>query len=301
MKLLLTFIQQYIKLLSIFNVRYCADLALKLFMRTKKKKVSLNEAAFYDTAHKFVATYFKGEIRCYEMGDPNGDLIFLVHGWESNAGSLAGIAHDFAHRGYHVILMDLPAHGKDKGSHTNLFECKEALKAVINRVRPANRFSLLSHSFGSMVSAFALSELPYEVDKLIFLTSPNKVDKIFNDFKSLLKLPEPVFSLLIDFVEGLFDERIEDLVVQERALMINKHSFDIIHDEFDRVVPLSDSLDIQINNPGSKLHVLEKTGHYRMLWNQNVREIIQNLFSSANKAWTLDRPKRLIEEEMSLV
>lgn len=270
MKLYLAFIRVYYGLLSMVNPQLTADKAFRLFQRTRKLKFRKREVAFYERAHHFMAPSPMGDILCYEVGDPSGKLIILVHGWESNAGSMAGIGDKLAQCGYHVVSMDLPAHGHDGGSHTNLFECKEALKAVINRMWPAEPFSVISHSFGSAVTAFALSETDHKVDQLIFLTSPNELSGIFEHFRDLIKLSPKPYQLIIDKVHQMFGEGIVNLTVQEKALEMNYKHLTMIHDVNDKVLPYVYSQRISNFLPRTELYTLENAGHYRMLWNDEV-------------------------------
>ena len=64
------------------------------------------------------------DLHCYEFGNPNENLVFLVHGWDSNAGSLSRFETELASNNYRIISFDLPAHTNTKETHTNLYICK---------------------------------------------------------------------------------------------------------------------------------------------------------------------------------
>jgi len=256
----------------------------------RKLKFKNREQSFYDKAHQFTAPSSIGDIFCYEVGDPTGKLVILVHGWESNAGSMAGIGEELAKQGYHVVSMDLPAHGHHQSTGTNLFECKEALKAVIRRIWPAEPFSIVSHSFGSAVTTFALSEINHPIDQLVYLTSPNELSAIFEHFRDLVKLPAKPYKLIIEKVNELFGEGIINLTVQEKAKEMNYQHLTMIHDINDKVLPYVNSQKISNYLPRTELYTLENAGHYRMLWNDEVYTRILKQFEPS-----IASPKKLVE------
>ena len=282
MKTQLALLRTWMRLLSLFGSRFAGDRAIRLFMKTRKKKESSMEKDFYAQAHHFTAQWEGRDIHCYETGYHFGPLVLLVHGWESNAGSMAGIGSILTERGYHVISMDLPAHGRDEASHTNLYECKEALKAVIRRIRPSEPFSVIAHSFGSMVSAFALSEMDQAIDKLIYLTAPNSVDKIFKDYSALLKLNGDIHAHMVDFVESLLGEGIMDSNVHMRTGSIEHKDLYLFHDPNDKVIAYHESEWIASHFDHARLFDIGRTGHYRMLWHHNLLSSLEEIFDQAS-------------------
>lgn len=123
-----------------------------------------------------------------------------MHGWDSNAGSMSKIADKLVEKERYVIAINLPGHAFSKKSATNLLECKEAFKALLNEVNPTESFSVISHSFGSGVTAYALSETNYKVNNLIFLTNPNRVEHIFEDFKKMILILGQFKKLLLNLI-----------------------------------------------------------------------------------------------------
>ena len=189
MNVQLNIVRLYFKLISLFSQKFAGAKAFKLFQKVRIKSIRKREEDFYTKANHFKVTFPKEDINCYELGAGNLDIVFLLHGWESNAGSLSKFAYQLAENNYRVISFDLPGHAKYNSNYTNLAECKNAFTNVIKFVKPKKPFSVLSHSFGSAVSAYTLSNLNYKINKLVFLTSPNSILEIFIDFKKLIGLP----------------------------------------------------------------------------------------------------------------
>ena len=210
MNIQLNIVRLYFKLISLFAPKFAGSKAFKLFQKVRIKSIRKREEDFYTKTNHFKVTSFKEDINCYELGAGNSDIVFLLHGWESNAGSLSKFAYQLAENNYRVISFDLPGHANYNLKYTNLAECKNAFINVIDFIKPNKPFSVLSHSFGSAVSAYTLSNLNYKIDKLVFLTSPNSILEIFTDFKKLIGLPNTAFSYLLEKADLLANEKIRE-------------------------------------------------------------------------------------------
>lgn len=73
-----------------------------------------------------------GKIDCYQIGDKNLPKVVLVHGWDSNIGSLTSIANALLKANKQVIGLNLPGHAFSKSNSTNLLECRQGLNAVLD-------------------------------------------------------------------------------------------------------------------------------------------------------------------------
>jgi esterase/lipase len=263
----------YFKTISLFAPKLAGAKAFKLFQKVRIKTIRKREEEFYINAKHFNIPFDKESLSCYELGENNPNLVFLLHGWESNAGSLSKIAYKLAENNYRVISFDLPGHAKYKSNYTNLAECKNAFTNVIDFVKPKKPFSILSHSFGSAVSTYTLSNLNYKIDKLVFLTSPNSILEIFTDFKKLIGLPSTAFSYLLEKADLLANEKIKNFYIDEKLKHFTFSKLLLIHDEYDKIIPVKSSVEIQSKNKQNTEFIKHKNiGHYKMLWNDKVLE-----------------------------
>ncbi len=268
MKLMM--IKTYFGLSSLLAPEKTGKKSFDLFQKVRKKSVREREQDFFNEARAFKVHCDKEPIDCFELGDPNGKLVFLVHGWDSNAGSMSKLAFKFAENRYRVITFNLPGHAFYKSSSTNLLECKKAFEAVIDFIQPKEVFSVVSHSFGSAVVANGLASGKYEVDKLVFLTNPNKVEDIFIEFKEIIGLKKKAYKSLVKHTTKILGAPINTLDVATNLDKINFDRLLMIHDKHDAVLPYQNSFDINSDIQNSQLISFEKIGHYKMLWNEEV-------------------------------
>lgn len=90
-------------------------------------------------------------------GDVDADLV-LVHGYGDYGGKWVANAAQFIQRGYRVIALDLPGHGRSSGLHVFVPSCNiltQAVASVVKDVYPPNRqVFVLGHSLGGECPPF---------------------------------------------------------------------------------------------------------------------------------------------------
>ncbi len=271
MKNILLFYKYYLNILSFVCPKCAGKSAINFFQKVRLKNTKRKEQEFYDKANKINIPHSEGVLDVYELGNPKGKLIFLLHGWDSNAGSLRKFIDALIENGtYRIITFDLPAHHKSKEKYTNIFVCKNAFISLLNYVKPQEPFSVISHSFGSAVTVFALSETNYNADKIVFLSANNVIEEVFRFFQRFIGFNETVYKNVKYYANNIIGEPLENLVVSDRLLKSSFNELLLIHDEYDKVIPFKDSVAIHKKIPNSKLIAFQKIGHYRMLWKNEV-------------------------------
>jgi pimeloyl-ACP methyl ester carboxylesterase len=257
-------------LTSFFAPERAAKRSFNIFQKVRRKEIRKREESFYSDVKHFKVASESEPIHCYEMGDNNGPLVFLVHGWDSNAGSMSMLASRFVDMGYRIIAFNLPGHAFYKSKSTNLLECKKAMEAVVDFIDPKKPFSVVSHSFGSAVTANALADSGREVNQLVFLTNPNKMEDIFLEFKKMIGITRRAYRFMIEHTSELLGGPINMLDVSSNLKRVNFNKLLMIHDMDDKVLPFSNSFEINSDHQNVQLISMKKVGHYRMLWNDEV-------------------------------
>ncbi len=270
MKIIIKIIKNYLNFLAFLSPKLASDRVFNLFQTVTLKKIKKREEEFYNITTEFTIPLEKEDLKCYQLGNNEDKLVFLVHGWNSNIGCLTLFAKELVKQNYKVIGFNLPGHGTHKKSKTNLVESKNAFLKLIEFTNPKQPIHIISHSFGSAVTSYVLPELKFKVDKVVFLTSNNKFLNIFNHFKKMFGFNDKVFSLFKSKVESYVNEKTEDMVVAKKIKQSNINELLLIHDKFDKIIPFKDSEEIHKSVKNSILIPFEKTGHYRMLWNEDV-------------------------------
>lgn len=277
MKTIESIIRAYFGLTSALFPELAGKQAFNLFVKTQPqtKRFRKREKSFYHKNPGFQISGAPEDSWIYEIGDPAGELVILIHGWHSNAGSLARIGQRLAETGKRVVSFDLPGHGRSGLKTSNLFECREALRNLIYTLDPKEPFSIVSHSWGSAVAANALHRSTYKVKNWIMLSTLNDLSESVKAFGKQIGLGTKAYRVVERFTDEILKERMSSLVMEEWLKEIDFGNLLIIHDRFDKVIPYSNSVEIQKAHPRVILQTLEKVGHYRMLNDPGVIELIE--------------------------
>ena len=267
---MLKLIKLYYQILSVISPKIASNSAFELFQKVRKKDIRKREEPFYDKASHYKVSYKKENLDCYEFGKEHKDVVILVHGWDSNAGSMFGFIDKLLDNKKRVIAFNLPGHAFYKEGKTNYLECKEAFELIVNGLHDYDRISFISHSFGSGIVAYGLSELNIKVDKLVLLTSPNFVVEIFKDFKKIIGLGDKAFELMVEKASGLLGEDVKKVSTEDKLQLVDFNKALLIHDKNDKVIPFANTISINNTLKNSSIESYENIGHYRMLWNDDV-------------------------------
>ena len=164
-------------------------------------------------------------------GEQGATPLLALHGWLDNAASFARLAPALAD-GHHVVAPDLTGHGQsDRRSADATYNVYDDLPQLHALVRQLgwDRFALLGHSRGAIISALYAACFGEQVSHLVLLdgVAPPPlgenafVEQLRNfviDRERLLSRPNRVFSTIADAVtvreeQGL-DRRSADLIAR---------------------------------------------------------------------------------------
>jgi pimeloyl-ACP methyl ester carboxylesterase len=103
-------------------------------------------------------------------GEPDRTPLLALHGWLDNAASFTVLAPLLEQ--YYVVALDLTGHGRSDwrsaDASYNIWDDLPELIAVVNELG-WERFCLMGHSRGAMISCLLASSLPERVDRLVLL------------------------------------------------------------------------------------------------------------------------------------
>jgi pimeloyl-ACP methyl ester carboxylesterase len=269
---MLKFYQLFLKFLSIISTSYAANIAFKLFCTPINKKLRDREIEVIKSAKAENIAFEDTYIKKYTWGN-GSKTVLLVHGWESNAGSLGAFVKLLNENDFKVIGFDCPAHGQSGGKQTTLFRNSDAALLICNQIGHID--IAITHSFGSVVLMNALlHNKEISLDKLIMITTPNELQKAFDDFYRLLKIGQKVKEKMEQKIEKLYHIKIKDMTASLLCNQIHlKHAM-IVHDRQDKVIPFHNAEIVAKNLKNCQLIPIENAGHYKILWDKRVVDLV---------------------------
>ena len=212
-------------------------------------------------------------IRSYEWGPESEKVALLVHGWEGQAGNFGAIVDILLSKGYHVIAFDGPSHGKSSRGPTSMFEYGDFISEVLQRCKPT---SIISHSFGTVATIWGLTKSPeVSIDQWFIVTTPANFKDRIDDTKDLLGVSDRTIMRLIELVEGTEGYSVDLLNMDEfGSKLVTVDKVIIIHSRSDKVIPIEDAKITHRAIKGSKMIELEDIGHYKILWSEELKELL---------------------------
>lgn len=133
------------------------------------------------------------------IGD--GDLVVLLHGWGQNIEMMQPLVRGLKNK--KVLIIDLPGFGKssEPKSIWSIEDYADFVNKIVNNLG-YNKCSIIGHSFGGKIGLVYASK--YDVDKLILLASPYKVEikKESLKLKVLKKVKKfPILNKAVEFAK----------------------------------------------------------------------------------------------------
>jgi len=281
---MLLIIRTFFKPLSALLPSVAAKLGFRLFCTTfEPRKKSTQHIAILDAAKvqfqsatQHSIPYSAGSVAAFEFHplDPSthNGTVWLVHGWQSHAYFMAKFVEPLQRHGYRVIAIDLPGHGRSSG---RTFHLPLAVNAMQAAVASLGKFdSIVSHSLGCSVVASTLagtiSDFPdLSASKLVFISSPNSMRKIFDDFASMVGLGKRSTAHLHHKVVQMTGKTTDDFEVARQLQQVSADLL-LIHSPDDKEVSFDEAKAISQANSHAVLHEMPGLGHRRIIASSEV-------------------------------
>ncbi len=283
---ILLFIRTVFGFASRIAPKLTARAAFRLFCTTfEPDKNSSQRKAILASARKLFAeaiqhdiSYSEGTVAAFEFNPANsvenlqGKTVWIVHGWQSHSMYMNKFVQPLLDEGFRVICIDLPGHGRSSGRTFHLPMAVPALHAVREKLGEFD--VILSHSLGGAVVATTLAgtipgcpALP--VSKLVMISPPDSMTKIFNDFASMVGLNKNANKALHNIVTRLTGKITDDFSTSVQLQGISTQLL-LIHAPGDKEVPYSESESIVRSNPSAVLKPMDGLGHRRIIASDDV-------------------------------
>ena len=259
---------QFIELLSPHLV---AELGYKKFNNPQSAKYRDFEKTMDDEAVKSTIEFKGKNIAIYTWGDGEKKAL-LIHGWEGRATNFGKLIPILVSKGYQVIGFDAPSHGRtDK--FKNSFATFEHLATFMLE---QNKYELLiTHSTGSSFGLWGLHKLNISIPKVFICTTPNTVESRFQLTMDQFGLGNKTMKHMMRIFQKDTGHNPDELVSSQFVQSIDFDQIIFISDEKDKVIPLEWTNTVHEAIPNSELKLLNGTGHFRMLWSEQLEALIE--------------------------
>ncbi|EIK94891.1 epoxide hydrolase [Pseudomonas sp. M47T1] len=164
------------------------------------------------------------ELAAHVFGPADGRPVIALHGWLDNANSFVRLAPRL--EGLRIVALDMAGHGlsqhRPMGSNYALYDYAHDVLQVAQQLG-WERFSLLGHSLGAIVSVVLAGSVPERIERLALIdavvppgsSAPSTAERFGQALQEQLALPSKRKSVYPDFERGV-EARMKGMVAVSR-------------------------------------------------------------------------------------
>lgn len=197
----------YINILSFVFPKKAFALAYQFFSEPRKGKLDPNKLPkILLKAERINLLHNEQSFQIY-LWKGNGDIILLVHGWESNTTRWKKLLKRLLKTEKTIIAIDAPAHGLSSGKEFNIPTYAEFINETVIKFNPK---IAIGHSIGGNALAYFQSHYNHSFEKMILIGAPSDFKVILNNFVKILGLNKKIHQALVDYTKTRFNISIDD-------------------------------------------------------------------------------------------
>ncbi|MFD4763048.1 alpha/beta fold hydrolase [Streptomyces sp. NPDC058439] len=210
----------------------------------------------------------------------SGPTVLLVHGLNTNLGSMVAIAEELLAQGYRVVLFDVPPHGEALGTTSDLAEIRSLLRALYDRLTGLH--AVVCHSMGGLWALTAW-HAGVAARAVVSISSPPTKMFLVEKFAELNALDDE----RVRDVAGEIERRSGKTVWDEYSTLAAVRAIDVpglvIHGTADDYVPPVHAGELHANWKNSTVELVEGADHFDIVESPAVRKIISAYLRSVEE------------------
>lgn len=209
-----------------------------------------------------------------------GPVVLAQHGWRGRPTQFGRVAAALVARGYRLIALDAPGHGRSPGRRATPRLLADSILAAAANFPEVH--AVVGHSLGGAGAAISL-ELGLAASRLVMIASPSRPSRFIVEYAERLGLPGRARRAL----EQWFDAHAGRPAAELDPLSL-RFAGDVevlvIHDRGDDVIPVGESQLLEPAWPGARFLYTSGLGHRDLLTDSAVVAAIVEFLSGRDPA-----------------
>jgi pimeloyl-ACP methyl ester carboxylesterase len=267
------FIRLPFQLVSRFSPRLAGDIGRRVFFHPARLAYSDAQRKALDGADRANLTVMGRMVAAYGWGE--GPVILLVHGWAGHAGQMIGLVEPLVARGFRVMAIDMPAHGRSGGGLSSLVHFANAILAARGQYGPIH--GVVTHSLGAAGLIRAVLD-GFSVERVVMMAPQSQFHDIWQAFRNGMGMNEAVWAEMVAISERWLGVPFAEVHPTFGAPKMTAPAF-VLHGLNDRVTPASEGRRLANLWPGARLETLE-AGHRSILTDERAIQRAAEFFQS---------------------
>ena len=199
----------------------------------------------------------------------HGPRILALHGWEGRASQFRGLGERLAARGYQLIAIDAPGHGRSAGAEANPIVFADALVEAASELGPLH--AVVGHSMGGAAALLAQSR-GLHVTRSVTIAAPAGLPDVLVRLSRGFGLPARAAQKFIAQMQRHAGEPVAGIDIATLGGGVHGATL-VIHDRGDTVIPFADGERIARTLQG-ELVATDGLGHRNVLREASVLDRI---------------------------
>ena len=249
----------FTKFIWLIAPAFTTQFIFRMFFSPKGFKTSESQKTMLQKAEVFHITLRDKMVKVWKWGE--GPAVVLAHGWGGRGIQLSEFISPLIDSGHSVIAYDNPAHGDSGGINTNYFEFVETIKAVYDSTDGVK--AVIAHSFGA-AAALNLDDAVKGNIKLVLISPIFYLEEEIYKYARMFGLYEAPYKKVIEELELKHGFNLSDVSPSTLSERVSSQSL-IIHDELDKITPISQATILRKYLKHSKIIKTYGLGHSRLL------------------------------------
>ncbi|MCX5383930.1 alpha/beta fold hydrolase [Streptomyces sp. NBC_00083] len=201
----------------------------------------------------------------------SGPTVLLVHGLDTNLGSMVSIAEELLAQGYRVVLFDVPPHGEALGGTADPAEIRALLRALYAGLPGLH--VVVCHSMGGLWALTAW-EAGVTARAVVSISSPPATRFLVERFAEMYALDDDRVRAVAEGIERRFGATVWEEYSALSAVRNLGVPGLLIHGTADDYVAPAHAADLHANWRNSTLELVEGAGHFDIVESPEVRKTI---------------------------
>lgn len=271
-KIAVGYMRTKFRILTAISKKMAAEKAFDLFctpqFRNKKKLPKI-----FEEAEQIQFRFENQQITGYRWNHPAERKLMIIHGFESSVINFDRYIKPLTSKGYEVLAMDAPAHGRSTGKTINAVIYKDLIRHIYREYGPIQSF--LAHSLGGLALCLALEEIKHDQNYRVVLIAPaTETATAIDHFFQFLQLNNALRKEFEKRIIKLGGNPAEWYSIR-RALQNIRAKVLWFHDEEDNITLLTDAMKVKEENLSNVEFVITKgLGHQKIYRDNKVSSAV---------------------------
>lgn len=162
-----------------------------------------------------------------------GPRVLALHGWEGRAAQFRRLGEALAARGYQLVALDAPAHGRSPGTDADPVVFADALSEAAAELGPLH--AVIGHSMGGASALLALAG-GLRAERAVVIAAPAAFAPVLLGIGRRLGLPGTAMNRFLELMERRTGRPLSALDIESFAPDLAGPRL-VVHDREDRVIP----------------------------------------------------------------